>query len=96
MFLLPYAFVFNQSLISLGPMTIVAFVIVLVGFVAISASLAGQLTQSLSVPLRIGLFITGIGLLFAPLTVQGVLVLVVVGGMFYLSQSSFNLRTVAE
>jgi TRAP transporter 4TM/12TM fusion protein len=96
MFLLPYAFVFNQSLISLGPMTIVAFVIVLVGFVAISAGLAGQLTQALSVPLRVGLFATGLALLFAPLTVQGILVLVVVGGMLYLSQYSINLRTVAE
>ncbi|WP_101295622.1 TRAP transporter permease [Halegenticoccus soli] len=96
MFLLPYAFVFNQALVFPGPLTLIAFTVVLVGFVAISASLAGRLTRPLSLPVRLGLFAAGLSLLFAPLGVQGVLAALVFGALVYVSRGEFGLRTVVD
>lgn len=72
MFLLPYVFVTNSSLIFLGPLTIPAFGVVLVGFVAISAGLAGSFRGDLAPPVRVFLVAVGLLALFLPLAAQAV------------------------
>jgi TRAP-type uncharacterized transport system fused permease subunit len=96
MFVLPYAFVYNPSLLMLEPMTLVAFAIVLVGLLAMSAGLAGQLTQPISLPIRVALFVLGAVAIFAPLMAQAVLVIALLAGMTYFSRSSLGARPVAE
>lgn len=96
MFILPYAFVYNDALLHPGPVTFVAFGVVLVGFLAISASLSGQLSEPLSKPVRLGLFAGGVATIFAPLMAQAVLVVALLGGIVYLTRSEVGVRPVAE
>jgi TRAP transporter 4TM/12TM fusion protein len=96
MFVLPYAFIYNQALLDPGFMTLVSFAIVLIGFVAISASIAGRLKQSISMPVRGGLLVLGSAVIFAPFTAQIVLLVALLGGMIYISRSSPSARPVAE
>lgn len=67
MFVLPYAFVYDPSLLMLEPMTVAAFDIVLVELLAMSAGLAGQLPRPISLPIRMALFVLGAVAVFASL-----------------------------
>lgn len=69
MFLLPFAFVFNESLVYLGPMTPVAFTFVLLGFTAISISFTGQLNGELNHITRLGFLVISLGVIFGPMII---------------------------
>lgn len=96
MFVLPYAFVYNQALLNPSLGTVLAFGVVLVGFVAISASLAGQFTAPLSKPTRAILLVLGAATIFAPFAAQAILVIAILGGFLYLSNSEIGLKPAAE
>ncbi|MFC6907043.1 TRAP transporter fused permease subunit [Halalkalicoccus tibetensis] len=66
MFLLPYAFLFNQSLLYPSLMTIPVFAIVLVAFVAMSIALSGNIREKISLPARAGFLVVGFTALFVP------------------------------
>lgn len=84
MLLLPYAFMFNSSLLNLSAASLIAFVVVLVGFAAISAGAAGRVSKTLSLPIRIGFIALGFMTVFAPMAlVQLALAVVTLGGMLY-------------
>jgi TRAP transporter 4TM/12TM fusion protein len=84
MFLLPFAFIYNDSLLYPSAMTPIAFLLVLVGFVALSVALTGQVRNRIRVPFRLGFLLLGLGVVFAPaLAVQAVLAGVVVIGVLY-------------
>lgn len=85
MFLLPFSFFANDALLYPGPMTAVAFAIVLVGFVALSIGLTGRLRDELSPFVRAAFIGVGLATLFAPmLAVQLAFTLAVVGTVVYL------------
>lgn len=89
MFLLPYAFVYNDALLHPGVSTLVAFCVVLVAFLAISAGMAGKVPgyQRLSVPLRtlflaagfIAMFINGVA-------IQAAIAIVILAALAYFSR----------
>ena len=84
MLLLPYAFVFNPSLLDPSVASLLAFAIVLVGFVAIAAGAAGRVSEALSLPIRVGFVALGLATVFAPmLLAQVALAAAALGGLLY-------------
>ncbi len=96
MFVLPFTFIYNSALLNPSPMTLVSFAIVLVGFVAISASIAGRLSEPISMPVRVGLLALGGAILFVPFMAQAALMVALLGGMVYLSRSGSSTRAVTD
>lgn len=85
MFLLPFAFFYNEALLYPGTETVVAFAIVLAGFIAISVGLIGHVREGVPLVLRPVFVVLGLGAIFAPvLVVQIVLAAVVALGVGYL------------
>lgn len=94
MLLLPYAFAFNPALLNISPMSLVAFFVVLIGFVAIAAGAAGRISSNLSLPVRIGFGIFGLATVFAPVvSVQVLLAMLTVGGIAYFTMDIDSLLT---
>jgi len=84
MLLLPYAFVFNSSLLDPSLASLLAFAVVLVGFVAIAAGAAGRVSEALSLPIRVGFVALGLATVFAPmLLAQVALAAAALGGLLY-------------
>ena len=84
MLLLPYAFVFNSSLLDPSVASLLAFAVVLVGFVAIAAGAAGRVSEALSRPIRVGFVALGLATVFAPmLLAQVALAAAALGGLLY-------------
>jgi TRAP transporter 4TM/12TM fusion protein len=85
LFVLPYIFVVNDSLLFWSvPETPVAFLVVGTGLVGFATTLVNYLAGPLRIPSRIGLFVASTGAVFAPLlpvtmVVQAVAVPAVVG-----------------
>jgi len=96
MFVSPHAFVYDPSLLVLEPMTVAAFEIVLVGLLAMSAGLAGQLPRPISLPIRVALFVLGAVAIFASPMAQAALVIALLAGTAYLSRASLGARPIAE
>ncbi|MHC3438062.1 TRAP transporter permease [Natrialbaceae archaeon A-gly3] len=85
MFLLPFAFYANEALLYPSSMTAVAFVIVLMGFIALSIGFTGQLREELSIPYRLAFVALGLGAIFANvLAIQLALTLAVFATVVYL------------
>jgi len=84
MFLLPFIFVFNEQILAFSSMTILVAAIVGIGFVSISLGFIGY--DDMSIPIRTGFLIIGLGAVFTPWLVgQVVFVALVVGGLMYLN-----------
>jgi TRAP-type uncharacterized transport system fused permease subunit len=84
MFLLPFAFVYNEALLYPGVMTLVTFVLVFTGFVAFAIAFTGRINDAVSAPLRVGFFVLGFGTVFAPMvTAQAALAAIVLLGIGY-------------
>ncbi|GAB3669753.1 TRAP transporter permease [Halopiger thermotolerans] len=84
MFLLPFAFFYNDALLYVGPMTIVAFLLVLAGFVGISIALTGRMGGPLPLMARPVFLAFGLGAIFLPSVVAQVAVsLAIVAGIAY-------------
>jgi len=85
MFLLPFAFMYNQALLYPSLMTFVSFLLVFSGFVAFSVALTGRISETVSAPVRVGFFALGAGAVFAPMVVaQAVLAVVIALSIVYL------------
>lgn len=96
MFVLPYAFVYNQALLNPGLMTLAAFAVVLAGFLAISVSLAGRLGAPISTPVRVGFLVIGAAAIFAPFAGQLLLTVAILGGVFYLTRGDSRPQPAVE
>ncbi|MFB6235691.1 MAG: TRAP transporter permease [Halopenitus sp.] len=85
MFLLPFAFMYNQALLYPSLMTIVSFLLVFSGFVAFSVAFTGRISEEVSAPVRVGFFALGAGAVFAPMVVaQAILAVVIALSIVYL------------
>lgn len=94
MLLLPYTFIFNPSLLNISATSLLVFVVALVGFAAISAGAAGRVSETLSLPIRIGFIALGLATVFAPATlIQLALAVVALGSMLYFTPSIERLFT---
>lgn len=94
MLLLPYAFVFNPSLLNLSAASVLAFVVVLTGFAVIAAGAAGRVSEELSLPIRIGFVALGLATVFAPMVLaQVVLAAIALGGVLYFTANVGELFT---
>jgi TRAP-type uncharacterized transport system fused permease subunit len=90
LFILPFLFIFNESLLNPTPMLAVTVLLLAVGFLAISIAFIGF--RDLSLPARGVLLGTGFAALFAQqLTVQIILVAVIIMGL-----STFDPRVAAR
>ncbi|WP_436348468.1 TRAP transporter permease [Natronorubrum sp. FCH18a] len=68
LFLLPYVFVVNDSILYWTfPETVIVFPILFLGMVAVSVSIVNYLTEDITLPVRIGFGVLGLAILFAPL-----------------------------
>jgi len=84
MFLLPFVFIFSDEILAFSPMTILVAVIVGTGFVSISIGFIGY--DDISMPVKAGFIVTGLGAVFTPWFVgQVIFVALVVGGLMYLN-----------
>jgi TRAP transporter 4TM/12TM fusion protein len=63
LFLLPFLFIFNESLLVPSPMLVATVLLLSIGFLAISVAVIGY--RDVSLPVRLGLFIVGFAALFA-------------------------------
>jgi TRAP transporter 4TM/12TM fusion protein len=70
MFLLPFSFFFNESLLYPSSMTPVMFVVVFAGFVAVSIGLVGRISGEIPTTLRPVFLGLGLGTIFLP-TIAG-------------------------
>lgn len=78
MFLLPFAFFYNEALLYPSLMTVVAFFVVLAGFTAVSIGLIGRIRDEVPTPLR-PLFIgLGLATIFLPSVIGQVLLVAVI------------------
>lgn len=85
MFLLPFAFMYNQALLYPSLMTVVSFLLVFSGFVAFSVAFTGRISEEVSAPVRVGFFALGAGAVFAPMVIaQAVLAVVIALSIVYL------------
>jgi TRAP transporter 4TM/12TM fusion protein len=92
MLLLPYAFALNPSLLNLGPTSLLAFVVVLVGFAAIAAGAAGRVSEELSPPVRVAFIVLGLTTVFAPMVLaQLALAVIALGGILYFTADAGEL-----
>ena len=89
MFLLPFAFLFNDALLYPSLMTPLAFTLVLIGFIAVSIGLTGQLRGEISLPLRLGFIALGLAVVFAPVVLlQAGIAALAILVIMYLAQVS--------
>lgn len=63
LFLLPFLFIFNESLLIPSPMLIATVLLLSIGFLSISVAVIGY--RDVSLPVRVGLFTVGLAALFA-------------------------------
>lgn len=86
MFVLPFAFVYNEALLYPAAMTPVAFGLVLIGFIAISVAMTGYLSGKVQLPVRVVFLGLGASVVFVPiLGVQVGLAAVTMIGLIYFS-----------
>ncbi|SEP16814.1 TRAP transporter, 4TM/12TM fusion protein [Halogranum amylolyticum] len=84
MFLIPFAFFYNEALLYPGPMTIVAFLIVFAGFIAVSIGLMGRLQEEIPGYMRVAFVALGLGAIFVPTMIsQAVIAAAIVAGIVY-------------
>lgn len=98
MFLLPFAFFFNEPLLYPGTMTPVSFVIVLAGFIAVSVGLVGRVRGDIPTLLRPIFVLLGLGAIFVPTTIGQVLLVVAIVAAcgYFLRASSIEAAPTAE
>ncbi|MFD1632261.1 TRAP transporter permease [Haloplanus ruber] len=98
MFLLPFAFFYNEALLYPSPMTLVAFVIVFAGFVSVSIGLTGYIRQQIPTLLRPVFLLLGLGAIFVPTMIGQVLLVaaIVAACGYFLRSGSVDVTTPAE
>jgi len=98
MFLLPFAFFFNEPLLYPGPMTIVSFAIVFAGFIAVSIGLIGRIRDDIPTLLRPVFLLAGLGAIFIPTTAGQVLIAgaIVAACIYFLRPGALGTVSTAE
>lgn len=89
MFLLPFAFFYNEALLYPSLMTPLAFAIVFAGFVAISIGLTGRIQRAIPTIARPVVVAFGLGAVFLPSVIgQAVIAIAIAGGCAYYLRSA--------
>ncbi|MDS0476913.1 TRAP transporter fused permease subunit [Natrinema sp. 1APR25-10V2] len=78
MFLLPFAFFYNSALLSPGVMTVVAFLLVFAGFIAISIGLTGRAGGKIPSLVRPVFIALGLGAIFVPSVIGQTLITAII------------------
>lgn len=92
MFLLPFAFVYNPSLLYPGPMTVVSFFVVLAGFISITIGFTGRIQSTIPILLRPFFVALGLAAIFLPSVLGQVLLVVAIAAVaaYYIRPDAFE------
>ncbi len=92
MFLLPFAFFYNNALLYPGLMTVVAFLLVFAGFVAISIGLTGRAGGKIPAFVRPVFIALGLGAIFVPSVIGQTLVtaIILISLVYYLRPNQIS------
>lgn len=96
MFLLPFAFVYNDALLYPSLITPLSFAIVFAGFVAVSIGLTGRIQGPIPTILRPVIVAFGLGAVFFPSLIgQAVIAVAITGGCAYYLRSASDQKPIS-